>query len=390
LNAACASIALCALIALLLLTLWNVVAWPRVGRAGDAPATSVSVLIPARNEERNLPECLRALAGQGQALAEILIYDDHSTDRTAAVIARQVATDGRVRTIPTRELPSDWLGKPFACAQLAEHARADWLLFLDADARMAPGGVARLIEEASRRKLTFLSCWPGLELRGFWERLLMPLLNFVVFTIYPAPLAEMRPDPSLGLAHGACVLVHRRTYEKVGGHGRVRRELFEDTRLAREWRAAGHRGLCLDGQDVVRVRMYDSFRSIWDGFQKNFFPAFQRRASFWIFMAAHAGLFLAPFPLVLVSAGDPRAQVRWGAAVACVLGIRAALSLRFRHPWSSVLLHPFAEAILIARGLSSWWRCAIGHGVEWKGRTYHPSGAGGESAAREGEPRDET
>ncbi|MGB8510422.1 MAG: hypothetical protein WCD76_18745, partial [Pyrinomonadaceae bacterium] len=226
--------------------------------------------------------------------------------------------------------------------------------------------------EAVRRKVTLLSCWPALELVGFWEKALMPLLNFVVFTLYPAPLAHRRSgDPSLGLAHGACLLAHRSTYALVGGHEAVRREIYEDVRLAQLWRARGHAGLCLDGQDVVSVRMYHSFDEIWRGFQKNFFPAFRREASFRAFMCLHLTLFLLPFVMLPFAfkttsgGGWP-----WLAIALCVLAMRAVLALRFGHPWWSVLFHPAGEAVLLALGLSSWLKCKSGRGVVWKGRRY--------------------
>jgi len=370
-------------LALLGVALWNALAWPQLAPLeSDAPSQPalVSILIPARNEETNLAACLDAALAQGQIVREVLVYDDHSTDNTLAVINEYAKRDARVRLIRAEALPAGWCGKTFACAQLANSARGEWLLFLDADARLAEGGAAaRMLAEAVRRRLTLLSCWPALELRSFWERALMPLLNFVVFTFYPAPLALKRDDASLGLAHGACLLVHASTYARVGGHTAVHDQLFEDVRLAQAWRERGEAGLCLDGGGIVRVRVYHSFAEIWGGFQKNFFPAFRRETSFWLFMATHLALFLLPFilaPFVLMM------DYGGGAALIvialCVLAMRAVLAVRFKHPWWSVLLHPLGEAILLALGLSSWWRCKSGRGVEWKGRRYRADeGIGG-------------
>jgi chlorobactene glucosyltransferase len=362
--------------ALLCVALWNALAWPTVASRGsvEPQPARVSILIPARNEELNLAACLDAALAQGEIVRELLIYDDHSTDDTAAIIEQYAKRDARVRLLPAATLPANWCGKTFACAQLAANARGVWLLFLDADARLSSGAAARMLAEAERRRLTLLSCWPALELRSFWERALMPLLNFVVFTLYPAPLAMKRADASLGLAHGACLLAHRSTYASVGGHAAVRDQLFEDVRLAQVWRAGGQAGLCLDGQGIVSVRMYRSFAEIWRGFQKNFFPAFRRETSFWLFMALHLTLFLLPFifaPLLLTRGGALSRDAATLIVLAlAVLAMRAVLALRFKHPWWSVLLHPFGEAVLLALGLSSWWRCKSGRGVEWKGRRY--------------------
>ncbi|HVG17892.1 MAG TPA: glycosyltransferase family 2 protein, partial [Blastocatellia bacterium] len=306
------------------------------------------------------------ILSQGETVSEILVYDDHSADATPRIIGEYRGHDARVRLVTPAQLPQGWCGKNFACAQLAKEANGEWLLFLDADARLAPMAVTSMVEEATARDLTLLSGWPALSLKSFWEGALMPMLNFVVFTLFPAPLSLARNDESLGLAHGACILVDRSSYYAVGGHAAVRDEIFEDQRLAHLWRAKGMRGLCLDGRDVVSVRMYSSFGEIWGGFQKNFFPAFRRESSFWGFILLHLLIFLAP----IVAIPFTRA---WAvmAAAACVLAARAVLAVRFRHPPWSVLLHPAAEVILIAIGLSSWWRVKSGRGVAWKGRQYH-------------------
>jgi glycosyltransferase involved in cell wall biosynthesis len=363
--------------ALLGLALWNALAWPRIGDAKGAVGTSpspVSVLIPARDEEDNIAACLDAVLAQGESVGEVLVYDDHSRDATARVVETYAGRDRRVRLVAPDALPAGWCGKTFACARLAAESRGRWMLFLDADARLGAGAVRLVVREAEARGVSLLSCWPRLETRGFWEGALMPLLNFVVFTLYPAPLALRRGDASLGLAHGSCLLARRDDYELVGGHAAVRGELFEDVRLAQAWRAAGRPSLCLDGGAVIRVRMYRSLAGIWRGFQKNFFPAFRGGAGFWAFMALHLAVFLLPFALAPLANGTPAARV-FNASAACVLLTRAALAWRFGHPWWSVALHPLGEAVLLALGVSSWLRCRTGRGVEWKSRSYRGGGA---------------
>jgi len=334
----------------------NAVLWPRVRKASGVPRGTLSVLIPARDEERNIGDCLASVLGQGEIVSELLIYNDHSTDRTEE-IARS-SGDARVSVLKPEALPEGWFGKNFACAQLAEAAHGEWLLFLDADARLEPDACCSLILEAQRRGLTFLSPWPRFEMRTFAERLMMPMLNFVVFSVFPAPLSLTRRDVSLGIAHGACILVKRETYNKTGGHSAVRGEIFEDTRMAQLWRRRGKRGLCLDGRRIVRVRMYSSFGEIWHGFQKNFFLAFRHESRFWAFLTMHFCVFLLPF-------------LWWDLrAVLAVFTLRAVLALRFGQPLWSVLVHPVAEVILISLGISSWRLSRTARGVEWKGRHY--------------------
>ena len=355
---------------LLLTALSNALFWPRVRQAQPIRPAHVSVLIPARNEEANLPACLTAVLQQGETVGEILLYNDHSSDATEAVISDFAQRDARIRAVEPQPLPGGWCGKNFACAQLAQAARGRWLLFLDADTRLIARAVERMVTEAEARELTLLSCWPGFELVGFWEKVLMPLLNTVVFSLFPGMLSLTRPDPSLGLAHGACLLFERATYHKLGGHAAVKDQIFEDTRLAQLWRARGERSLCLDGQEIVRVRMYDSFSGIWLGFQKNFYPAFKRASGFWGFLLLHATVYLAPFYLALFTQ-----RLVFVVAASLILLLRLSLALRFKQPAWSTLLHPLTEMLLIVLGLTSWWRCKSGRGVTWKGRAYHKARA---------------
>ncbi|OPZ22968.1 MAG: 4,4'-diaponeurosporenoate glycosyltransferase [candidate division BRC1 bacterium ADurb.BinA364] len=352
------------------LAAWNAVGWPAPARADGAADCDCSILIPARNEEANIAGCLDSALAQGDA-AEIVVCDDHSDDATAEIVRQYAREHAGVRLIQAEALPSGWCGKTFAAASLAARAEREWLLFLDADARLSPGAAAAMIQEAQKRGASLLSCWPRLEMRGIAEKTFLPMLNFVVFTLFPAPLSLRRMDPSLGLAHGACILARRSVYEALGGHALVRGELFEDTCLARAWRAAGQTSLCLDGQHLVRVRMYDSLGAIWRGFLKNFYPAFRRDASFWLFLGFHAGVFLAPFAAVLFARGAGQAFA--AASALCVLAARSLQAWRFRYPWWSALAHPLAEALLLALGAASWWSFRRGRGAAWKGRLYRRS-----------------
>lgn len=347
------------------LVAWNVMAWPHARAAGPVRPGSVSVLIPARNEAAHIAACLDAALAGGASIREIVVYDDRSTDETAAIVGAYAYRDPRVRLVAGEELPRGWCGKNHACAQLARRAAGQWLLFLDADARLRPGAADRLLGEARDRRATMISVWPRLEMRTFWEHALMPMLNVVTFSLFPAPLSFRRGDPSLALAHGACVLVDRLAYERVGGHTAVKGEIFEDQRLARLWRAAGERSFCLDGQAAVSVRMYRSFAEIWSGFQKNFYPAFRHEVSFWIYLTFH--LLVFTLPLVLAIASPSPLTI---AAAAGTILIRLLLAMRFRHPLWPLFVHPVAESVLVGIALSSWWRCRSGRGVEWKDRRY--------------------
>ena len=273
----------------------NLLFWTSHKRPVPATLRSVTVLIPARNEEKTLRECVNSALAQGNSVSEILVYNDHSTDGTQQVLDEIIAANpGRVRQIAAHDLPADWAGKPHACHRLSDTVNSRWMLFVDADSQLMPGAVDLLLANAEQRSATMLSAWPRIEMKSFSERLFMPLLNFVVFSLFPAPIARVRRTPSLGLAHGVCILSESETYRRLGGHSLVKNELFEDTSLARAWRAAGENSQVIDGHNIVTVRMYTNFVGIWNGFSKNYYPAFGSFASFAAFQLAHGHLIGAP------------------------------------------------------------------------------------------------
>ena len=359
-----------------LIALMNLLVWPRRLNKSAVGKGQVSVLIPARNEMDNLESCVEYALAQGSPVKEILIYDDGSTDRTLDVIDRLLRVHhGTVRQVPTVSLPAGWVGKSHACKRLSEHALSPWLLFIDADTRLQPDAVRSLVAEAKHRNATLLSAWPKIEMNSFTERFLMPLLNFIVFSIFPAFISSfIRNSASLGLAHGACILAYRETYERIEGHELVKDRLFEDTALAREWRKRSENSQVIDGRKVAIVRMYENFDGIWNGFSKNYYPALGSLWSFTVFQMYMVVTFVAlPLIVLILFFYDAIGPV-FMLLAAWPLAPRTLVALRFRHPLWSVVLHPIAVTFMVVLGMRSWWQSSIGGGVRWKGRTYMASG----------------
>lgn len=214
----------------------NWIKWRPISPLPHISGPCVSVLIPARNEEKNIACAIQSALEQGAIVQEILVYDDHSEDQTQPIVCALEKETPTLQLIEPAPLPDGWMGKPFACEQLSAKATGEWLLFLDADTRLHPGAAEAMLQAAETREATFLSCWPGILTGSFWEHIFMPMLNFVVYSIFPTPMQEKNPSPSFGLAHGACLFIHGKTYRATGGHASVKSELFEDTMLARTWR----------------------------------------------------------------------------------------------------------------------------------------------------------
>lgn len=368
-----------ALAVMLSVALVNVVAFRRLHRgakpSGQEEAARLSVLIPARNEERTIGGALESLSRQDYPRMEILVLDDGSADGTADVVRERAAADTRIRLLEGAPLPPGWAGKSFACHQLAAAATGELLLFVDADTVHESWSVRAAVAERDRTGADLLSVIPSQTMESFWEKLLLPLLHYSTFCYLPMPLVTVTRSPKLAMANGQFMLFRREAYRAVGGHEAVKTALVEDVWLSRRIKQRGLRLVLRDGTGSVSARMYRSFREIWRGFSKNLFAGF----SYSIPMIGGVILFnaltsVAPFGLLaagLMAGGTPPPWLGMVAAqVAAVTAIRLALAFRFRLDLWSVALHPFAMGVFCAIALNSArWVLARG-GARWKGRTY--------------------
>ena len=339
---------------------------PAIDTANAPPA--VSVIVPARNEEACLGACLQSLVDQGNVSLEIIVVDDHSTDRTHE-IANSFAGRG-VRSIDAGPLPAGWTGKNNAVIAGAKTARGEWLLFTDADTIHLPGSLARSIEEAKRHGAAMLSYSPRQIVKGFWEKAVMPVI-FAELAASFRPAQVSDPKSPAAAANGQYILISREAYDAVGGHAAIAANLLEDVALARAVKQSGRKIFFRYGGDAVRTRMYRSFAQLREGWTKNLallFPAARRLAAL---RAIEFVLIVASFTVALATA----LRGRWlPAAVAGFLcAVVSALFLarirRAHFSWDATLL------ALIGLPLFSYllMRSARAHAkgsVPWKGRTY--------------------
>ena len=229
----------------------------------------VSVLIPARNEAQNLPKLLSTLMTQDHSNMEVLVYDDHSEDGTGDVVRKFSEKDNRIQLIHGKELPHGWLGKNFACHQLATHARGAYLLFLDADVHVSSSLVNRCVQYVHAHQLALLSFFPRQEIRSIGEWVTVPLMNWILLTLLPLVLVRKSPRPSLAAANGQLMMFQTDIYHKHQWHELVKDDLVEDIVISREMKEKGYKVCTLLGSDDVSCRMYTSFREGVNGFAKN-------------------------------------------------------------------------------------------------------------------------
>jgi len=343
------------------------------------PPPRLSVLVPARNEELRLRPCISTLSDSDFPILEILILDDHSTDGTAALVQQRAKGDPRIRLISGQPLPEDWVGKPWACHQLAQQAKGDYLLFVDADTRFSDITLSQAVHLAHEQQSDLLSLWPYLESLSWSERLVIPFVHlFILFYLPHWAKGSLR---CFGAANGQFVLFRRTAYEKIKGHESVRNHMVEDIAIARNMRAAGFKVLNLDGTNpghsiaLVRCRMYTRFSEVWEGFTKNLYPSFDGNFfAFFFFQSVQAVVFLSPFLLLFTPFRGPLVWTE----IAIIVALRLSLAHRFRQSYIGALLHPFGQLLVLAIAMNSWLQSLRGR-LPWKGRLYQHSTGSGDS-----------
>ncbi|MCX7682325.1 MAG: glycosyltransferase [Anaerolineae bacterium] len=346
-------------------------------RLGTYPLPSqfprVSILLPARNEETVIEECVRSLLAQDYPDFEVLALDDGSTDGTGDVLAALAGGDDRLRVFAGLPLPEGWLGKHWACQQLAQAATGELLLFTDADTSHHPQalrlGVAALLAE----RADLLSGFLQQRLLTWGERLTVPAVFWCFFSFLPLVLAHRLRAPALSLTNGQWMLFRRSAYEAVGGHMAVRDHPVDDIVLGQRVKAKGLRWRIVDVGEYVSCRMYTGFRAALDGFTKNLFAVFDFRLAEYLFVWAWMTLVTVEPLLVLMlwPLGVGRTVFAlWPAwlAVGEMLALWAIAMARLRFPLYLMLLYPAHILILVFTALRSMLWTVTGWAT-WKGRT---------------------
>ncbi len=332
---------------------------------------AVSVLIPARNEEASIVAAVESVLASTGVEVELRVLDDASVDRTAALVEQIAARDPRVVLLGAPLLPAGWNGKQHACAVLAQLASHPVLCFLDADVRLTPDALSLLLAELDRGGADLLSGFP-LEETGTWlEKLLIPLIHFVLLCYLPLPFLRVFPRvPALAAGCGQVMLVRREAYEASGGHAAIRETMHDGLLLPRLLRRHGFATDLFDLTGIARCRMYRSAAEVWHGLGKNATEGMAAPAR--IVQFSGMLFFGQVLPLLWLAASlVGRAPLFWpGVAVAAGYLVRALALWRFRQSLLGALLHPFGVAALL---VLQWW--ALGRKLRrrqavWKQRAY--------------------
>jgi chlorobactene glucosyltransferase len=357
---------------------------PLGGTDGAASWPFVSIIVPARNEERNLPTLLPSLLNQTYPADryEVIVVDDQSTDGTAAILAEAAARDPRLRVLRGEPLPDGWKGKPHAMMQGAAAAHGDWLLFTDADTIHHPAALLSALADAYAHQADLYTIQPDLIMDGIAERLIMPIAAMGIAATYS--LKEVNdPHSPIAIANGQYILVRRAVYDAVGGIAAVRAAIAEDQAFGKLVKRQGYRLYLTIGTELMRVRMYTNLAEVWEGWGKNVVLSMRSEPFNAVRqLAALTSGGVLPFLLaggyglrLLGATGAARDRARWGLALSLAQIVPLLLLKRRVDRWLGLPLgwtftYPLGMALFTLILLNSLRRLLTGQGVTWKGRSY--------------------
>ena len=341
---------------------------------------TVSVIVPARNEEASLGACLQSLVEQTGVDFELIVVDDASTDRTLEI----AQCFPLVQVVEAGYLPEGWIGKNNALAAGAKQAHGGWLLFTDADTVHRPGSLARSLAEAKTRGTALLSYSPEQEVRGFWEKAVMPVIFADLASTY-SPSRVSDPGSPAAAANGQYILISREAYDAVGGHAAVASSLLEDVALARLVKRSGRRIFFRYGADAVRTRMYRSFAQLREGWTKNLALLFPSPLRLALLRTTEFVLIGSSAAVATLAATNGRTTTAFATAILFVIlyGLFLKRIRKAHFSWDANALALLGLPLFFYLLLRSTLFHKKG-GVTWKGRQYAPRITSGVSNARLG------
>ncbi|MFN0047492.1 MAG: glycosyltransferase [Cytophagales bacterium] len=326
--------------------------------------TKISILIPARNESKNIGNLLDNLLIISDLIFfnyEIIVLNDHSSDNTQQIVEGFLHQNLNLRLIIGQDLPQKWLGKNWACHQLAMNSTGDFLLFLDADVSLKDGAVINAIQRLKEEHLDLLSLFPEQKMQTFGEQTIVPLMHFLLLNLLPLRLVRTSSFASLSAANGQFMLFDAANYRKYLFHEKVKSNILDDVNIMRIIKLAMLNGEVLLGNGQVYCRMYSSGNEAFKGFSKNLFLGFDKNiVGFQLYFLFIFWLWI-PFFIF--------ADWRWSLlSVVLILSQRAMISqLSNQDTVKNLLFHPLQMVVYVCIGINSMY-LHLFNKVQWKGR----------------------
>jgi chlorobactene glucosyltransferase len=346
--------------------LLNIVAGPFLYKTYPLNKTPlVSVCIPARNEEQHIRACLESITAQDYPYLEILVLDDRSADDTQKQVLDFSAGQKNIRLLRGEALPDGWLGKNWACWQLAQQAKGEILVFTDADTWHHPAAVTKTVAWMARYQLGMLSAFPQQITRTFAEKLIVPVIDIILYVFLPLWAVYHIRWPAFSAANGQWIAFTRRTYQHSGGHKAVKREIVEDVQLSRLVKKNRIRTLTAAGTGIVFCRMYSNLSQIWQGLTKIMYGIAANNALILLlFLLIATLIFLMPYIYFIAFPKSMGSLL----LLPLLLLFRLVLAIRYRHPLLiSVFLLPFSIFSGMIIAINSLYQAKYGKFI-WKDR----------------------
>ena len=340
----------------------------------------LSIIVPARNEERQIAQCTESLLAQSYPHFEVIVVNDRSDDSTGAILAEIAKHDPRLIVVHGDALPDGWIGKPWALAQGARIARGEWLIFTDADTTHKPLAAASAVTYALQHSAHAISLLPTQRFESLAERMVLPtILWMIAYSVGSLKAINDRNRPDAAIFNGQYVAFERAAYDAIGGHAAVKNAIAEDYELARILKRDGRFVARLAGaNDLVYTRMYRSFTEIWGGFSKNLYVAAEHSLLQALLGAAWLAA-LSPLPELLLLRAILRKRRRGAVRMLAVIVATAAAAefgmRRSRFPRGSGAFFPVGAATMLAIFADSLVRHRTGR-IAWRGRVYGRTSSG--------------
>ncbi len=333
--------------------------WLRSGK--PLGSHEISILIPARNEEKNIETILESILQQDYPHWEAIVYDDISEDRTAELVKRYEAMDKRIRLISGDHLEPGWMGKNHACHKLSLEANGDYFLFTDADVEMEPGLLRDALAQIQRYRLNLLSIFPKQIMKSMGEKMTVPIMNWILVSLLPMILTRVSRHASLSAGNGQFMMFDAHSYREHLFHSHFRNQVAEDISIARFMKQIGLRIHTILSRGQVKCRMYRSLGEAKQGFAKNIIAFFGAKTTLSIFFLLVTTLGIIP---VWIAMGLPAAIVYLAATSAIRAMVSAASS---QNIWFNVLMAPI-QHIMFINILGLAIHNKINKKNTWKGR----------------------
>ncbi len=335
----------------------------------------ISILIPARNEDKNIRRCLRSILRQDYPNFEVIVLDDNSSDNTSAVVQEYVRKNKKVRLVKGSELPNGWLGKSYACQQLSQEAKGEFLIFTDADTLHFKNSISCALGALLVNKLDALSVFARQVTVTIHERMMVPFGNYFLLAFMPLMLIGRTKNPLFCTAIGQFMMFKHDVYKEIGGHESVKKEILEDIHISKQVKKHGFKFMVFDGRNNFYCRMYKNLGEVIRGYSKvlaavfNYNVVFQSAITILVF-----AFFLAPFilfPLSLFIFDWSQLIINLLIIQICLVSaIKVIQTIRFKDRFVDIFLFPLSIIYLLLISIHSMIKSKTLSGVLWKGRIY--------------------